>query len=661
MRGRRLNILPAGRDDAVNFLYALGDPGRLCDRMNEICADESWIASGGSKARPVYFSSRERTLFGWLHLPDGARTAGIGLVICNPFGYEAICAHRSLRAFAQSAAASGIPVLRFDYGGTGDSEDIDPLENQLTAWSRDAAAAVEELRRRAGAAHVCLLGFRLGALVAALCAADCEYVKALVAVAPVTNGPKYLRELRTIQLGAGRNVKAAGTEGARALEVSGFSLSAATVAALNETDLSAMNLPAVTDMLVVDRSESPGARSWADGLSRGAAQLQYVALPGFVRMMMTAPHLTNIPQSMIDATHDWLVRFAVGAPEPAVLSREPRQRDCVYGEPCFSFAAQPSGRILTERSVVLSGEPHVFGILTEPPRSEAGRRGVILLNAGATHHVGPNRMYVMLARRWAERGCTVLRIDLAGLGDSAMLRGGPENEVYPAPAVAEVGSAVQFMRSRYGITDITLGGLCSGAYHALRAAAAEVAVSRVLMVNPLNFFWRQGNTQSDLLWLGFVHNPGMYRRQVIPSRFWSKLLARQVNVRRLAKLYAQYVCELLQWVARDLARAVHAPLPQDLGKELQDIASRGTDILLVFARGDPGIAIFRHQAGSAVGRLDRRCRIHTIDGADHIFSQSLPRAALESILTQELFAQAATARIGASAVDGGHVSEESVG
>ncbi|MGC1524369.1 MAG: alpha/beta fold hydrolase [Steroidobacteraceae bacterium] len=592
-------------------------------------------------------------MFGWLHLPDGARTADVGMVICNPFGYEAICSHRSLRAFAHSAAALGIPVLRFDYGGTGDSGDIDPLTNQLAAWSRDTIAAVDELRRRTGVGHGCLLGFRLGVLVAALAAADCRSVKGLIAVAPVTNGRRYLRELRTIQMGAGQTVNAAGTEGRLALEVSGFSLSAATVAALNETDLSAMHLPAVTDMLVVDRSESPGARSWADGLSPGGANLQYVALPGFVRMMMTAPHLTNIPQSMIDATRDWLMRFTVGEPESAVRIDA--------GELWCSFAAGPSGRILTERPVVLPCEPRLFGIVTEPPRSEACRRGVILLNAGATHHVGPNRMYVTLARRWAERGCLVLRIDLAGLGDSATAHGRSENEVYPAPAIDQVAAAVEFMRGRYGIADIALGGLCSGAYHALRAAAAKVAVTRILMVNPLNFFWRQGRTQNDLLWLGFVHNPGMYRRQVIPSRFWSKLLARQVNVGRLLKLHAQYGGELLQWFGRDLARAVHAPLPRDLGNELEEIASRGVEIVCVFARGDPGIAMLRHQAGSAVGRLGPRCRIHTIDGADHIFSQSAPRATLESILTEELFAHAASTGNGVSSVDGGHVTEERAG
>jgi pimeloyl-ACP methyl ester carboxylesterase len=629
--------------------------------MSDVCADESWIASSGSTARPVYFSSENRTLFGWLHLPDAARPANIGMVICNPFGYEAICSHRSVRAFAHAAAAMGIPVLRFDYGGTGDSGDIDPAANQLAAWSRDAAAAVDELRRRTGVGRACLLGFRLGALVAALSAANCQSVKALIAVAPITSGRRYLRELRTIQMGAGQKVNAAGMEGAHSVEVSGFALSAATVAALNETDLSAVGLPSVPDMLVIDRSESPGARAWADGLSQGGARLEYVALPGFVRMMMTAPHLTNIPQTMINAARDWLARFTAGEPEPAVPSPEPRMRDVDSGERRFSFATEPSGAILTERPVVLPCEPRLFGILTEPPRTEACRAGVILLNAGATHHVGPNRMYVTLARRWAELGCVVLRIDLAGLGDSAVANGRPENEVYPAPAVEEVAAAVEFMRSRYGITDITLGGLCSGAYHALRAAVTKVPVTRILMVNPLNFFWRQGKTQNDLLWLGFVHNPGMYRRQVIPSRFWKKLLARQVNVSRLLKLYAQYGGELLQWIGRDLARSVHVPLPRDLGNELEEIASRGVDIALVFARGDPGIALLRHQAGSAVERLGRRCRIHTIDGADHIFSPSGPRAALESILTEELFAHAVSARNAESSAGGGHVSEERVG
>src|ERR1700726_4810521 len=77
-----------------------------------------------------YFSCGENELFAWLHWPSGEHRSNIGLVICKPFGYEALCAHRSLRIFAETAAAIGVPALRFDFSGTGDSADIDPEANQ---------------------------------------------------------------------------------------------------------------------------------------------------------------------------------------------------------------------------------------------------------------------------------------------------------------------------------------------------------------------------------------------------------------------------------------------------------------------------------------------------------------------------------------------------
>jgi alpha-beta hydrolase superfamily lysophospholipase len=631
--------------------------------MNANCTNEAWVESSGSVARPIFFPSELHRLFGWLHMPAGAPEASIGLVICNPFGYEAICSHRSLRAFAQAAAAVGIPTLRFDYRGTGDSQDDDPLANQLAAWSKDVAAAVDELRRRSGVARVCLMGFRLGALVASLSAAACDAVTALIAIAPVTSGRRYVKELRTIQMAAGQKGAMSGGEGARALEVSGFTLSAATVDALNDTDLSTLSLPNPEEMLVVDRSESPGARPWADAVIERGAQVRYVALPGFVRMMMTAPHLSLVPQAMVGAARDWLLRFTTGELAEGGGQKHELQATQTFdsSERQFSFAAAQSGEILTETLTLIPGAARTFGIVTEPRRSEIRRRGIILLNAGATHHVGPNRMYVTLARRWAEQGYVVLRMDLGGLGDSPIFPGQPENEVYPANAIDDIRAAVDLMRTRYGITSIALGGLCSGAYHALRAAVAKVQVTRIIMVNPLNFFWRKTITQNDLTRLGNVHNPSLYMRQNIASRFWKKLLSGQVNVGRLIEIYAKYGYELVQWRVRDLARALRLPLPRDLGNELEDVASRGIGIVFLFARGDPGIDLLRHQGGSAVKRLGQRCRLHMIDGADHIFSQSKPRAALESIFSEELFARAMPAGNAASPLDRSHVNEEPAG
>ena len=137
---------------------------------------EEFVAMPASgAAEPLYFPRGAARLFGWLHLPPAAvQASGTGLVICKPFGYEALCGHRGLRAFAEMAAALGVPALRFDYLGSGDSANIDPSADQIETWCRDILAAVDELRARTGVTRVCLLGFRLGALLATLAAARSE-------------------------------------------------------------------------------------------------------------------------------------------------------------------------------------------------------------------------------------------------------------------------------------------------------------------------------------------------------------------------------------------------------------------------------------------------------------------------------------------------------
>ena len=87
----------------------------------------------------------------------------------------------------------------------------------------------------------------------------------------------------------------------------------------------------------------------------------------------------------------------------------------------------------------------------------------------------------------------------------------------PPSALDDIRAAIEFVRDRYGSDDITLFGVCSGAYHALRAAAAGVQVNRILMVNPQNYYWKQGTTLTDLQLAEVAHNPGIYRRQIFSS------------------------------------------------------------------------------------------------------------------------------------------------
>src|SRR5690606_33422878 len=70
----------------------------------------------------------------------------------------------------------------------------------------------------------------------------------------------------------------------------------------------------------------------------------------------------------------------------------------------------------------LGPDRDLVAIRTAP---ETGRAaiGVVLLNAGVVHRVGPHRLNVSLARRLAGVGLTSWRVDLSGIGDSRPIPG----------------------------------------------------------------------------------------------------------------------------------------------------------------------------------------------------------------------------------------------
>jgi alpha-beta hydrolase superfamily lysophospholipase len=604
-------------------------------------------------AEALYFPADAPRLFGCLHLPSAVPMGDTGLVICKPFGYEALCGHRSFRAFAEMAAAAGVPALRFDYLGCGDSANIEPDADQIETWCRDVLAAVDELRARTGVTRVCLLGFRLGALLATLAATRSEAVDGLILVAPVLSGSRYLKEMRTTRLAAllaagpaessaSEAAEDAAAAAAGSIEISGYWISAATIAALSRVDLATLGAPGVSRMLVIDRDDLPTARRWVDCLAGAGVQAEYSVLPGFVEMMMMiAVHDAVVPGAMLSATRDWLSRFAS---MPSGTANECRAR----GGPAVTATAttqlpvpvQGLDGVLTERPVRFGSGGKLFGIVTEPYGGERRRRAVVLPNNGADYHIGAGRLNVALARRWAHRGYVVLRMDLGGLGDSASCQGTPDDQVFPPTAIDDVRIAIEFMREHYRVSDVTVAGLCSGAYHALRAAVAALPMNRILLVNPY-FFKEYAATPIDEMHLAeFVQTAGAHRARARSFAHWRRLLTGEVDVVWIMRLYVRRIVASLESAVSEVVRFLRIRLPNDLGWQLERVAELGVQTTIVFSRGEPGIELLRMRTGSALKRMGERCRVHIIDGADHTFSRRSSRVVLEKILSDELFARA---------------------
>jgi len=123
----------------------------------------------------------------------------------------------------------------------------------------------------------------------------------------------------------------------------------------------------------------------------------------------------------------------------------------------------------------------LVGVLALPDGAAPHRRGVIFLNAGVLHRVGPNRVHVKSARRLAAAGVPSLRFDFSGIGDSAV---SADRSAFDDRSFNEVQAAIDLLRSQGRVEEVVLAGICSGAMAAMKAATREPRIVGAVLINP---------------------------------------------------------------------------------------------------------------------------------------------------------------------------------
>jgi len=582
----------------------------------------------------MFFGPTTRPLFGWLHRPELPETSSVGLVICSPLGYEAICSHRTLRHLARAAAAHGIPALRFDYDGTGDSAGDDTDPDRLATWLSNIQEAVTHLRSQTHVESVCVLGIRLGATMALLASQNRTDVSAVVLINPVVVGRKYLRELRALAATSSAETATRNSD-ADIQEAAGFITTAATRLAIGGLALTREVLgKAPPRVLFLDRTDLPSEDTLAAALRDMGASVERHPMPGYADMLRDAQDAV-VPEDSVRDIVQWICTWRALVP-----ARIPATPDVTCS---MDWPATANAGRLRETVVNLGATDPIFGLLTEAcDRADAARPApaLLLLNAGAVHHIGPNRLYVQIARHLAARGFKVVRMDLPGLGDSPAKPGLPEHQIYPDHPERLILQAIESVRRDLGSTEIHCAGICSGAYHSLKAAVAGAPLASVIPINPLTFFWKP---EMSLEAPAFRDTAEVmrYRRTALSAKSLRKLFTGQVDLVNLATIFARFALRRVRSIVRRIARALGIAMGEDLAAELRRIRKQGTRMHFVFASTDPGPSLLREEAGGEVHRLSRlgALTISFIEGADHTFTPFASQIELRDLITAILTAQ----------------------
>lgn len=575
----------------------------------------------------LYFDqSRSRAgegpIFGWYHSTPSAGQSDCVAVVCGPIGHEYTRTHRTMRHLADRLAERGIPAVRFDYHGMGDSPGAELDPERVAYWQSSIRAAIRQARALSGRQRVCLIGVRLGATMAALVASETP-VDLLVLWNPVTKGRAYVRELQAIAMSAART----STDCDGGLESAGFVMSGETLDALRGTDLMNTTYDVNDRALVLGRDDLAADKSLCEHLIAGGVACDYERVPGWLGMM--ADHqFTVIPDAALETIATWVENHSrnwSGHPASVPSARRAANE--------FDFRLESGKTVRVEEQVCRFGaDGHLFGVLSRstPPND---RPAIIMLNAGAIHHVGPNRLYVTLARQLSARGFACLRLDLEGLGDSVLRTEGRENHPYPLTAVEDVEAAIEFLKQRGYTRFITLG-LCSGSHTAFHSALKleHQPIDELILINPWVFYWVEGMTLDTSK---LFEDVASYRKSMKDPARWKKLLRGEVNLLRIAKVGLAHLHATVAAKARSLGEVLGLGTDSRLSKDMKKVFARRR-ITMFVTDGDPGRDILMHDARRAATRALKTgaLRLQVIHGADHTFSQSKPRRDLiERLLT----------------------------
>ena len=575
--------------------------------------------------------------------PAGPAVAVI--VVCAPFGIEALAAHSATRNLAAAFAERGVACIQFSAPGQGESADLRERppacrsELLVDEWLAAADSVLTFARTSYSDIPLCAMGLRLGATVAATAAARHGGVDQLVLWATVS-GRAFARELKMLGA-AGHGTRS--DIGGPGVEAGGFALCELDVAALQVLDAASLSVAPARRALVIDRDDVRSGPKVVDRLNSLGVQVDAPTLGGYAAMRLDDPELGTVPFATLAAIAAWVEQGTRSGDGPrAATSRS--------GEPavslCRTMRLDHLGAHVDEEPVdleLVDGDSLV-GVISRPAfEADETLPAIVVLATGSNPACGPGRLNASLARRWAAAGHPVLRIERRernvghdhGLGDA-----------YGDAQVADVAALARTVRTTLGRSTFVAVGTCSGAWVAFHAAHGSTTVGLsndratlvgIASLNQIIF--------NDDTWSTTEESPALaikaryeLAQTLRDPRRWGVILRGDVPVRPAVQRLARFV-SMRTRAATALVRArLTGAEPDGVAAMIERIAAHGITQLYVMDAAETGLGYLRVHAPRQLAQLNERgsLRLCVAEGLGHTFGSRQAQRWLADTLDREL-------------------------
>jgi pimeloyl-ACP methyl ester carboxylesterase len=285
----------------------------------------------------------------------------------------------------------------------------------------------------------------------------------------------------------------------------------------------------------------------------------------------------------------------------------------------------------------------LFGIVHEPLDYKGNDTGVIILSPGVKGRVAPHRLYIKMARLFADMGYATLRFDFYGLGDSE----GTVDEKYLADFYQSVQlgrytedtiAAMDWMEKNYGFRKFILAGLCGGAITGLHTGAKDhrvvslIALGLPVVLDGLTIDRRQFLTKAEM-----AHSRWNYMKRLLSFSSWVRFLSLKSDYSLLLRSFlkpkrsektVQIDALRAETLAIDLQRNSIRFVANDnfnpFIPELFESFIVSRKILLVFSEADRLFWEFEEKYAvrykKTIKRYQKNLEVHVVSHANHIFS-----------------------------------------